>query len=77
MNETKRRKLERAGWTVGTAADFLALSPEEARYVEMKLALTDAPAPGGPPSTLPKPRWPNSWGRVNHVSPRWRQVIRP
>ena len=42
MNEAKRRKLERAGWTVGSAADFLELSPEEARYVEMKLALTDA-----------------------------------
>ena len=42
MNEAKKRKLERAGWAVGTAADFLELSPEEARYVEMKLALTDA-----------------------------------
>ena len=42
MNEPKRRKLERAGWTVGTAADFLELSPDEARYVAMKLALTDA-----------------------------------
>lgn len=42
MNEAKRRKLERGGWALETAADFLELSPEEARYVEMKLALTDA-----------------------------------
>lgn len=42
MNEAKRRKLERHGWVVGSAADFLELSPEETRYVEMKLALTDA-----------------------------------
>lgn len=40
MKTTKRQKLEAAGWTVGSTADFLNLSPEEASLVEMKLALS-------------------------------------
>lgn len=35
----KRKKLEKAGWRIGSAADFLALTPAEERYVDMKLAL--------------------------------------
>jgi hypothetical protein len=37
----KRRKLERAGWIVGDAGDFLELSAEERRFVDVKLALAD------------------------------------
>lgn len=40
MNKTKRAKLEAQGWRVGTAADFLNLSSEEAAFVETKLALS-------------------------------------
>lgn len=29
----------RAGWAVGDAADFLNLSPQEAQFVDLKLAL--------------------------------------
>ncbi len=39
MNKEKRRRLEGAGWKVGNAADFLDLSPAEAIFVELKLAL--------------------------------------
>ncbi len=39
MNKEKRRRLEKAGWKVGDASDFLNLSPAEARFVELKLAL--------------------------------------
>jgi DNA-binding XRE family transcriptional regulator len=35
----KRKKLEQAGWRIGGAADFLALTPAEERYVEMKSTL--------------------------------------
>lgn len=42
MNKTQRTKLEAQGWQVGEAADFLALTPEEAAYVDLKLALTEA-----------------------------------
>jgi predicted XRE-type DNA-binding protein len=39
MRSDKRRKLERAGWAIGDAADFLRLSDEERRFIETKLAL--------------------------------------
>ena len=42
MNEAKRVRLEKAGWKVGTVAEFLGLSEEESAYIEMKLALSDA-----------------------------------
>jgi hypothetical protein len=41
MDETKKERLARGGWRVGDAADFLELSPEEAAFVELKLALAD------------------------------------
>jgi len=41
MHESKRKRLEAKGWRVGTAADFLSLSTEEAAYVELKLRLAD------------------------------------
>lgn len=39
MKAAKRKKLESKGWKVGSAADFLGLSDEEAAYVELKLKL--------------------------------------
>ena len=39
MRDSKRRRLEAAGWRIGSAAEFLNLSPEEAAYVELKLRL--------------------------------------
>jgi hypothetical protein len=41
MRADKQKKLERAGWTVGDAGDFLGLSAEERRFIEVKLALAD------------------------------------
>ena len=40
MNKAKRKRLERQGWKVGSADEFLGLSPEESRYVDLKLALS-------------------------------------
>jgi ribosome-binding protein aMBF1 (putative translation factor) len=42
MTVGKRTKLESKGWKFGTAEEFLALTPEEAAYIELKLALSDA-----------------------------------
>lgn len=42
MSKTHRERLERAGWKVGNAAEFLELSDVEAALVETKLALGDA-----------------------------------
>jgi hypothetical protein len=40
MQKRKRERLEAHGWRLGTAGDFLDLTPEEAAFVEMKLALS-------------------------------------
>jgi DNA-binding XRE family transcriptional regulator len=42
MHRAKQTKLAKRGWTVGTAAAFLALTSEEAAFVEIKLALSGA-----------------------------------
>lgn len=39
MTEAKRRKLEAAGWKVGTVQEFLGLSNAEMTLIEVKLAL--------------------------------------
>jgi ribosome-binding protein aMBF1 (putative translation factor) len=39
MRSEKRKRLERAGWTVADAGAFLGLSAEERRFVETRLAL--------------------------------------
>ncbi len=40
MKKTKQKRLEKAGWRVGTVAEFLDLTPQESAYVELKLALS-------------------------------------
>jgi predicted XRE-type DNA-binding protein len=40
MEETKRQRLESAGWKVGTVAEFLGLSPEEEAIIEIRLSLS-------------------------------------
>lgn len=39
MKKGKREQLERKGWKLGSAEDFLGLSAEETAYIELKLAL--------------------------------------
>jgi DNA-binding transcriptional regulator YiaG len=40
MKTSKRKRLEAAGWKVGSANEFLGLSDEEAAFVELKLTLS-------------------------------------
>jgi ribosome-binding protein aMBF1 (putative translation factor) len=42
MDSAKRKRLEAAGWRVGSTADFLEMSPEEAAFVELKLRLSES-----------------------------------
>jgi predicted XRE-type DNA-binding protein len=42
MRKGKRERLERAGWAVGDAADFLKLTPAEATYLELRVQLGDS-----------------------------------
>src|SRR4030067_1538487 len=39
MEKTKKKLWENGGWRTGSAAEFLDLTPEENRYIELKLAL--------------------------------------
>lgn len=39
MKRSRQKKLEAAGWKVGSAKEFLGLSTDEAAQVEMKLAV--------------------------------------
>lgn len=39
MDKTKKARLARKGWTLGSAETFLSLTPEESAYIEIKLSL--------------------------------------
>lgn len=39
MDEEKRKRLEEAGWKIGSAQDFLELNTNEVAYIELKLSL--------------------------------------
>ncbi|MEO8659451.1 MAG: helix-turn-helix transcriptional regulator, partial [Bryobacteraceae bacterium] len=39
MDSGKKKRLERAGWVSGDASQFLQLTEEESRFLELKLAL--------------------------------------
>jgi len=42
MKQHKRKRLEAAGWKVGSAAEFLRLDDNETAAIELKLDLADA-----------------------------------
>jgi len=42
MDSTKRARLEKAGWKIGTTTEFLGLSKEESAYLELKFNLAKA-----------------------------------
>ncbi len=39
MDSKKKKRLEAKGWVFGDAADLFGLTPEEARLIDLKLAL--------------------------------------
>jgi DNA-binding XRE family transcriptional regulator len=41
MDARKKKRLEDAGWRVGSTQEFLGLSSAEAAYIELKIALSD------------------------------------
>ena len=40
MNKARQKRLEKQGWKLGSADEFLELNPQESAYVELKLALS-------------------------------------
>ncbi len=41
MHKAKQNRLGKKGWQIGSADEFLELSPEESAYIEVKLRLSD------------------------------------
>ena len=42
MEEKKRTRLEANGWRVGSAEEFLDLTPDESAYIDLRIKLSDA-----------------------------------
>ncbi|MFZ2360186.1 MAG: helix-turn-helix domain-containing protein [Anaerolineae bacterium] len=42
MDQAKQQQLEAKGWKVSSVEEFLELTPEEASYTELKLALSES-----------------------------------
>ena len=42
MDKEKKARLEAKGWKVGSAEEFLGMTPDESAYVELRLKLSDA-----------------------------------
>lgn len=42
MDHAERKRLEKAGWQVGSVADFLGLTEEESVYIELRVRLAEA-----------------------------------
>ena len=42
MEKAKKQRLEKKGWKVGSVQEFLALTPEESAYIELKLGLSES-----------------------------------
>lgn len=41
MDAAKKKRLKEAGWSAGSVAEFLELTPEESAVIEIKLRLTE------------------------------------
>ncbi len=41
MHKAKKKRLVKKGWKIGSADEFLGLSPEESAYIELKLNLSE------------------------------------
>jgi predicted XRE-type DNA-binding protein len=42
MDKEKKARLEAHGWKVGSAEEFLGMTPEEAAYVDLRVKLSEA-----------------------------------
>ena len=74
MNSAKKKRLERAGWVVGDTTQFLQLSEEESRFLELKLALATGVRELRERRGLTQARlhWQPGWGRASRAWPRWK-----
>jgi hypothetical protein len=75
MNRTKRARLEAKGWRIGSAADFLELTPEEAALVETKLALAQTLRERSTAQHLTQHSLAKRLSSSQSRLPKWRQAI--
>ena len=75
MNRTKKTRLEKAGWVVADTAQFLELSDEERRFVELKLALASGVRELRDGEASRKLHWRTCWGPVSRGWRRWSRPI--
>ena len=75
MSKPHRERLEKAGWKVGSAAEFLELSDVEAALVEAKLALGDAVRALRQRGRLSQQDLAKRMGPASRASPRSRTTI--
>ncbi len=74
MKNAKRKRLENGGWKVGSVAEFLGLSDEEAALVELQLRSIGRPSSGGR-SNLDRIRQTLSPSRRRAIAGRVRELI--
>ena len=75
MRESKRKRLEAKGWRVGSTAQFLSFSPEEAAYVELKIKLASKLRQGRVRRGLTQGDLAKLVKSSQSRSPRWKPVI--
>jgi len=77
MKANRRKKLEAAGWKVGTSREFLGLSDEEAAFVELKLTLSASLKKCRTSQVFHSMNWQSDFAPANRGLPRWKPAIRP
>jgi hypothetical protein len=64
MDKAKQKMLEKKGWRVGTAEEFLGLSPAEFRCIELKLALSKSGSGHTLGTVNPQWTWVSGWNTI-------------
>ena len=77
MKRDMQKRLERAGWRLGDAGDFLELSDEERRFVEMKVALAAGLRGRRERQGLTQVALARRSARASRVSRRWKRRTAP
>ena len=75
MKKTKQTRLEAAGWRVGSAEEFLELSPEEVAFIEVKLVLSQQLRARRRRAACPRRRSRSGLAGVSLGWRRWRPPI--
>ena len=76
MRRSKRQKLERKGWRIGSAQEFLGLSEQEAAYVELRLRLADSLKARRRRQNLTQTALADASARASRELPRWKGATR-